>query len=53
VSIELIGAIVALAAWFVLTFLITPGLGIVHVLLAAGVVLLIRWWALKFASDRN
>ncbi len=46
---SLIGAIVALALWFVLTFVVTPALGIVHILLAAGVVLLIRWWALRYA----
>ena len=43
----LAGAIVALVAWLVLTFLVPVGLGIVHVLLAVGVLLLIRWWALR------
>lgn len=49
-TIELIGAIVALVAWFVLTFVVTPALGIVHILLAVGLVLLIRWWALRYAA---
>ena len=43
----LLGAIVALSVWFLTTFIIPVGLGIVHLLLAAGVVLLIRWWGLK------
>ena len=50
VSKDLIGAIVALVAWFVLTFVIKTGLGLVHALLAAGVVLLIRWWALRYPA---
>jgi hypothetical protein len=37
----------ALVAWLVLVFVVPVGLGIVHLLLAAGVVLLIRWWALR------
>lgn len=44
---NLAGAIVALAVWFLATFLVPVGLGIVHLLLAAGVVLWIRWWALR------
>ena len=49
-QITLIGAIVALLAWFVLTVVSPVGLGLIHILLAAGVVLLIRWWALRPAS---
>jgi hypothetical protein len=45
--INLLGAIVALLLWFLLTFAVPVGLGVVHLLLAAGVVLLIRWWALR------
>lgn len=43
----LIGALVLIVAWFVLTFLMPVGLGIVHLLLALGVVLFMRWWALR------
>jgi len=43
----LVGAIVALVAWFVLTFLVPTGIGLVHLLLAAGVLLFIRWYALN------
>jgi len=46
----LLGAIIALLFWFVATFLVPVGLGIVHVLLALGVVLLIRWWALRVTA---
>jgi len=46
----LAGAIVALVAWFVLTFVSPLGLGIIHLLLAIGVVLLIRWWGLRYAG---
>jgi hypothetical protein len=49
-SLDLIGAIVALVGWFVLTFVIKTGLGLIHLLLAVGVVLLIRWWALRYAT---
>lgn len=40
-------AIVALAVWLLLTFVVPVGIGLVHLLLAAGVVLLIRWYALR------
>jgi hypothetical protein len=46
-NLTLAGAILALALWILTTFLIPVGLGIVHLLFAAGVVLLIRWWALR------
>ena len=46
----LAGAIIALIVWFVGTFVVPVGLGIIHVLLAVGMVLLIRWWALRPAS---
>lgn len=46
-NVNLIGAIIALAAWLVLTFIRPVGLGIIHILLAVGVVLLIRWWGLR------
>jgi hypothetical protein len=40
-------AIVSLAAWAVLTFVTGPYPGAVHLLLALGAVLLVRWWALR------
>ena len=46
-NLTLVGAIVALVAWILTTFMVPVGLGIVHLLLAAGVLLLIRWWALR------
>ncbi|MEZ4457681.1 MAG: hypothetical protein R2882_14205 [Gemmatimonadales bacterium] len=45
----LAGAIIALVAWFLVTFVVKVGLGITHLLLVIGVVLLIRWWALRIA----
>ena len=39
-------AIVSLIAWAVLTFS-GPKPGVVHLLLALGTVLLVRWWALR------
>ena len=43
----LVLSIVCLALWVLGTFVRPIGLGIVHVLLAAGVVLWIRWWATR------
>ncbi|MFL5402221.1 MAG: hypothetical protein ACJ8BF_05325 [Gemmatimonadales bacterium] len=40
-------ALVALAAWVFLTFVRGPQPGVVHLLLALGTVLLVRWWALR------
>jgi hypothetical protein len=40
-------AIVSLAAWAVLTFVTSPQPGAVHLLLAVGTVLIVRWWALR------
>jgi hypothetical protein len=45
-ALTLVASIVCLAAWIVLTFVRPVGLGVVHLLLGAGVVLWIRWWAL-------
>jgi hypothetical protein len=43
----LLVAIVSLVAWAVLTFVSGPQPGAVHLLLAVGAVLLVRWWALR------
>jgi hypothetical protein len=40
----MVSGIACLLVWLVLTFLTPVGLGIVHVLLGAGVLLLIRGW---------
>ena len=40
-------AVILLIAWAVLTFVTGPKPGFVHLLLAAGTVLLVRWWALR------
>ena len=44
---NLLIALVCLALWVVLAYIRPVGLGIVHLLLVAGAVLLIRWWAKK------
>ena len=40
-------AVASLVAWAVLTFGTTLGSGAIHLLLALGTTLLIRWWALR------
>ncbi len=40
-------AVFSLVAWAVLTFGITLHSGVVHLLLALGTTLLVRWWALR------
>ena len=44
---NLLIALASLVLWVVLAFIRPVGLGIVHLLLVAGAVFLIRWWALK------
>jgi hypothetical protein len=46
-SATLMLAIGSLAGWAVLTFGTGPHNGAIHLLLALGTVLLIRWWALR------
>ncbi|HLG06615.1 MAG TPA: hypothetical protein VI383_10765 [Gemmatimonadales bacterium] len=46
-------AILALASWVVLVFIRPVGLGVVHLLLGIGAVLLIRWWALRPGPVKN
>ena len=46
-ALPLLGSLFCLALWVLLGFVRPVGLGVVHLLLAAGVVLLIRWWATK------
>jgi hypothetical protein len=40
-------AVVSLVAWAVLTFGMTVSSGAIHLLLAVGTTLLVRWWALR------
>ena len=46
-SLTLLLAVVSLGAWAVLTFGVAPHSGAVHLLLALGTTLLVRWWALR------
>jgi hypothetical protein len=46
-ALTLLTSIACLAAWVVLVFIRPVGLGVVHLLLGAGVVLWIRWWATR------
>lgn len=47
----LVIALASLVAWVVLVFVVPPtalvGSGAVHLLLAIGTTLLVRWWALR------
>ena len=40
-------ALLCLIAWAVLAFALGPQPGVVHLLLAVGTTLLVRWWALR------
>lgn len=46
---SLIGAVVALLAWVVVTFVrpLGPAGAILHILLGVAGVLFVRWWALR------
>ncbi len=41
--------LVLIALWTVFTFVLPTGLGVVHLLLAAGVLLVMRWWVIREA----
>ena len=43
----LVIALASLAAWAVLVFVAPVTSGVVHLLLAFGTTLLVRWWALR------
>jgi hypothetical protein len=43
----LLVALISLVAWAVLTFGMGPQPGAVHLLLALGTTLLVRWWAIR------
>ncbi|HET6798219.1 MAG TPA: hypothetical protein VFH40_13750 [Gemmatimonadales bacterium] len=40
-------ALASLVTWAILTFVAGPQPGAVHLLLALGTTLLVRWWALR------
>jgi hypothetical protein len=44
---SLVVALVALVVWGLLAFGLGPQPGVVHLLLALGTTLLVRWWALR------
>jgi len=46
-SMTLLVALVSLVAWALLTFGLGPHTGAIHLLLAVGTTLLVRWWALR------
>jgi hypothetical protein len=43
----LLVALGSLLAWAGLTFWVAPRTGVIHLLLALGTTLLVRWWALR------
>jgi len=45
--VTLAAALVSLIAWVVFAFILKVGSGAIHLLLAAGATLLVRWWALR------
>ena len=46
-SLTLLAAIVALLTWITLVFFTSVNAGAIHLLLALGATLLVRWWALR------
>lgn len=52
-ALTLVLAILTLAAWVVLAFILKTGSGAIHLLLAVGVTLLVRWIALLPVADRR
>lgn len=49
-TLSLMLALAALALWYVLVAVVGIQAGAVHLLVAVGVVLAIRWWALRPGS---
>lgn len=46
-SLTLLVAVASLVAWVVLVFFTQASAGAIHLLLAVGATLLVRWWALR------
>ncbi|HEU4570163.1 MAG TPA: hypothetical protein VFS07_06300 [Gemmatimonadales bacterium] len=49
----LAAALLCLVAWVVFAFILKVGAGVIHLLLAAGVTLLVRWWALRTPASEG
>ena len=47
-TVSLVAGVASLLLWILLAFVMPVASGVVHLLLAAGTVLLIRWYALAF-----
>ena len=47
-KLTLLAAILSLVCWIVFGFVLPVGHGAVHLLLAIGTTLLVRWYALKY-----
>jgi hypothetical protein len=47
VSLTLLAVIVSFIAWVVIVFFTPVTAGAIHLLLALGATLLVRWWALR------
>ena len=45
--VTLSAALLSLVAWVVFAFILKVGPGAIHLLLALGTTLLVRWWALR------
>jgi hypothetical protein len=45
--VTLTAALLSLVAWVIFAFILKVGPGAIHLLLAAGTTLLVRWWALR------
>ena len=46
-SLTLLAAVVSLLGWIALVFFTSVNAGAIHLLLALGATLLVRWWALR------
>lgn len=52
-SLTLAGAILALALWVTFAFVLSVGSGAIHLLLALGVTLLVRWIAVGPVAENG
>lgn len=52
-SLTLAGAIVALALWVTFAFVLSVGSGAIHLLLALGVTLIVRWIAVGPVAEHG